>query len=163
MPGPAAALQPSGGTTAVKFSQRKTSWPRVLPSLGPLRIKLGSGMGSLWAQTNKNRSSKTSSITLTEWNESFGCSKAKIQEMVYSLRQVALIAEAGRIADFDEEHACLLAQIMDGVNEVRPLFYPTPQQIWALSKKRRPLMQTLEQKKEALAQCRGASIMEDQE
>ena len=92
-----------------------------------------------------------------------GCSKAKIQEMVYSLRQVALIAEAGRIADFDEEHACLLAQIMDGVNEVRPLSYPTPQQIWAAVQEAKTLMQTLEQKKESLAQCRGVSIMEDQE
>lgn len=91
-----------------------------------------------------------------------GCYKAKVQKMVYSLRQVALIAEAGRIADFDEEQACLLAQIMDGVNEVRPLSYPTPQQIWAAVQEAQTLMQTLEQKKEALAQCRGASIMEDQ-
>ena len=92
-----------------------------------------------------------------------GCSKAKIQKMVYSLRQVALIAEAGRIVDFDEKHACLLAQIMDGVNEVRPLSYPTPQQLWAAVQEAQTLRQTLAQKKEALAQCRGASSMENQE
>lgn len=92
-----------------------------------------------------------------------GCCKAKIQEMVYSLRQVALIAEAGRIADFDEDHACLLAQLMDGVNEVRPLSYPTPQQLWAAVQEAKTHTQTLEQKKEALAQCRGASSRDDQE
>ena len=74
-----------------------------------------------------------------------GCSKAKLQKMVYSLRQVALIAEAGRIADFDEERACLLAQIMDGVNEVQPLSYPTPQQLWAAVQEAQTLMQTLAQ------------------
>ena len=74
-----------------------------------------------------------------------GCSKAKLQKMVYSLRQVALIAEAGRIADFDEERACLLAQIMDGVNEVQPLSYPTPQQLWAAIQEAQTLMQTLAQ------------------
>ena len=92
-----------------------------------------------------------------------GCSKAQLQKMVYSLRQVALIAEAGRVVDFDEEHACLLAQIMDGGNDVRPLSYPTPQQLWAAVQEAQTLRQTLEQKKEALAQCRGASSMEDQE
>ncbi len=95
--------------------------------------------------------------------QELGCCKAKIQEMVYSLRQVALIAEAGRIADFDEDHACLLAQIMEGVNEVQPLSYPTPQQLWAAVQEAQTRMQTLAQKKEALAQRRGASIMEDQE
>lgn len=84
-----------------------------------------------------------------------GC-KATIQEMVYSLRQVALIAEAGRIADFDEDRACLLAQLMDGVDEVRPLSYPPPHQLWAAVQAAKTLAQTLAQKKEALAQCRGA-------
>ena len=83
-------------------------------------------------------------------------SQAQLQEMVYSLRQVALIAEAGRIAEFDPAQACLLAQVMDEGQDVRPLFYPTPHQLWAAVQEVQTRRQTLAQKKDALARCRGA-------
>ena len=92
-----------------------------------------------------------------------GRCKATIQEMVYSLRQVALIAEAGRIVDFDADHACLLAQLMDGGDAARPLCYPTPRQLWAAVQAAQTLVQTLAQKKAALAQERGASSRDAQE
>ena len=85
-----------------------------------------------------------------------GCHQAKLQQMIQQLRQVADAIEAETLGDFDAEKGQLLMRVTSGVNEVRAIAYPTPQQIWAAVQEATELTKALAQKRKALARCRGS-------
>ena len=95
---------------------------------------------------------------ISQLKRDHACHQAKLAQLMQLLHEVSTAVDKQTLYNLDDTTGEFLVRVAPGVNEIRPMAYPSAQDIWIAVHAMRQLAEQIEEKEQALARCQERQL-----